>query len=207
MPQSSYRQLLEQRKNYEEEGQEISSDETITSESESDSEDSYDSENDNYGTRHDLLHKQRTRRSQDSYSQRSAQAEINNFFNVVEDVEYKSNVKWYLIDPQNPKKFLWNMLVFLTVIQTTTMVPFRLAFVDEENSKAWVAVDMISDAIFIIDIILTFFTMTEDSEGLMIQNLKGIAIKYFKGYFLFDLISSMPISTVLYFIYQNQSRH
>lgn len=61
--------------------------------------------------------------------------------------------------------------------------------------------DMISDAIFIIDIFLTFFTMTEDSEGLMITSLKGIAKKYLKGYFLFDLISSMPISTVLYFIY------
>jgi hypothetical protein len=90
------------------------------------------------------------------------------------------------------------MLVFFTVLQTTTMVPFRIAFFDEESGLMWTVIDIMNDFIFIIDIIITFFVIEEDAQGTAIVSLKGIAKKYIKGYFCFDLISSLPISTVVY---------
>lgn len=86
------------------------------------------------------------------------------------------------------------------------MVPFRIAFSDDEaDALMWTITDVGSDLIFIIDIIITFFVIENDSEGLPIVTLKGIARKYLRGYFAFDMISSIPISTIIYITFAIKS--
>jgi hypothetical protein len=67
-------------------------------------------------------------------------------------------------------------------------------------------VDVVNDGIFIIDIIITFFVIEDDLNGIPIMTLKGIARKYLKGYFFFDLMSSIPISTILYIVFEKEAQ-
>lgn len=58
------------------------------------------------------------------------------------------------------------------------VVPYRLAFVDEDSTK-WVIVYLIVDCQFLIDMILTFFTALEDNETQeVITDKKKIAKNY-----------------------------
>lgn len=127
----------------------------------------------------------------------------------IEADEDKLVLPWYLIRNQSTNKFIWNVLVFFTVVWTTTMVPFRIAFYADEEELTWTVTDIISDVIFVVDIVITFFVIEEGSDGTPIVTLKGIAKKYLKGYFVFDLISSIPVSTIIYvyFSYKTQDRN
>jgi hypothetical protein len=84
------------------------------------------------------------------------------------------------------------------------MVPFRIAFFVDEEMLTWTVSDIMSDAIFFIDIIITFFVIEEGKDGVPIVTLKGIARRYVRGYFFFDLLSSIPISTIIYITFAIQ---
>ena len=84
-------------------------------------------------------------------------------------------VPWYLIRNQSTNKFIWNVLVFVCVVWTTTMVPFRIAFFADESELTWTVTDIMSDAIFLVDIVITFFVIEEGPDGVSIVTLKGIA--------------------------------
>lgn len=84
------------------------------------------------------------------------------------------------------------MLLFVSLI-----VPFRLAFVENE-SNTWFALYLITDAFFLIDIVLTFFTSINDEKKVHEEtNKKIIAKKYLKGWFWVDLIAILPIDYIL----------
>jgi len=77
------------------------------------------------------------------------------------------------------------------------VVPYRLAFVVIDE-PAWIWTYQAIDIVFFVDIILTFFTSIQDDEKYAeITDFKIIAITYIKTWFLFDLISILPID---YFI-------
>ena len=96
------------------------------------------------------------------------------------------------------------MMVFIFVAVSCTVIPLRIAFFDDDLYLPWTIIDLFSDGIFIIDIVVTFFTIEEDEYGTPIVSLKGIARKYIRGFFFLDLIASIPISTIMYLNYLNQ---
>lgn len=66
--------------------------------------------------------------------------------------------------------------MFFMVISTSTMIPFRVAYLDYTYLEpSWVVFDILSDIIFIVDMIITFFTTEDDKNGVLILTLKGIA--------------------------------
>ena len=60
----------------------------------------------------------------------------------------------------------------------------------------WVISDSVLDFLFIIDMILNFFTAIENDNGEVTVDRKKIALIYFKGWFLVDLTSSVPITLI-----------
>lgn len=60
--------------------------------------------------------------------------------------------------------------------------------------------DMFTDVVFIIDIILNFFSVEEDVNGEMIIDQKKIAITYIRTWFFIDLIASIPVTFIVLFV-------
>lgn len=74
------------------------------------------------------------------------------------------------------------------LLYTAAVVPYKLSFVDE--SSLWL--DLLVDASFITDMVLTFMTALELKHGLFEVRHKVIAYRYIKGFFFLDLVTSFP---------------
>jgi hypothetical protein len=93
-----------------------------------------------------------------------------------------------------------NMIDFislLSVLLMTMYVPFMFTF-DPENtlgggkSKLF---ENIMDVWFIVEIILNFFTAFY-RKGILVIDLKLIAINYIRHWFIFDMLGSLPFSWI-----------
>jgi hypothetical protein len=82
------------------------------------------------------------------------------------------------------------IIVFLSI-----SVPYRIAF-EDVAPPPWFYADTVLDFLFIIDMILNFFTAIENDNGEIIIERKRIILTYIKGWFLIDLSSSIPISLI-----------
>lgn len=57
--------------------------------------------------------------------------------------------------------------------------------------------DIVVDILFLSDIILSFLTAFEDSERkVLVKDSRKIAISYLKGWFVFDVISTIPFHLI-----------
>jgi hypothetical protein len=109
--------------------------------------------------------------------------------------EYK--YKHLIIDEQSIYKGIWDMYCMACVIYIALVVPFRLSF-DEKPGKAFKVISAWVDVTFLIDIILTFFTEVYDENNYTkINTHRDIAVRYLKGWFLFDIISIFPFEQVV----------
>lgn len=75
---------------------------------------------------------------------------------------------------------------------TAIMVPYRAAFDTSESNTSWFVYDCWMDACFLIDIVLTFFTVIFTAEGELVTDKKAIACDYLKFWFWIDLFTSLP---------------
>ena len=80
------------------------------------------------------------------------------------------------------------VLIFVAIV-----LPYRLAFYEEDTSKAWMIAWLLINFLFFLDIFVTFFTSITDKEtNVEIFDHKKIAINYLKGWFFIDIISCVP---------------
>ena len=99
----------------------------------------------------------------------------------------------YLIYPSNQYKRAWDMIVLVLILYTASWVPIKVCFIDESGTAQFVF-DLMVDFFFLTDIVLTFFTVTQDLlTHKMETRMKVLACNYLKGSFTFDLVSSLPL--------------
>ena len=61
---------------------------------------------------------------------------------------------------------IWNLLSVLILLYTATVMPFRIAFVEEDGIVVWsIIIDSIIDLLFLLDIVVTFISSYEDKDG------------------------------------------
>ena len=89
----------------------------------------------------------------------------------------------------------WEIISSIFVFYSIIASPVLLAF--SIQNDFYDTIDMISDIIFICDIVISFFTayQAEDTDVLIVSKRK-IAINYIFSYFILDLISSIPFSLI-----------
>ena len=90
-------------------------------------------------------------------------------------------------------------MIGICLIYTLLVVPYTIAFVEvgdpfEEEDRI---IGIIIDIIFFIDIILNFLTAYFDNEDNLIVDKKKIVINYLTGWFLLDLLSTLPFDQIL----------
>ena len=102
-------------------------------------------------------------------------------------------VEYFLLFPDNKHKQRWDLWVSFLVILSCILTPWRIAFIDSDDSFWWILLDTLIDTFFLVDIVLNFFTVYTNSYEDYETDRRKIAFKYLRGWFIFDLIAILPI--------------
>jgi len=105
----------------------------------------------------------------------------------------RAQVPKSLIRHSNIFKSIWDSIILVCILYTSAMVPFLVTF--KFTAFIIVVFDTLVDAMFLIDIMLTFFTTYVDN-GEIIINRKLIRRNYLRGWFTLDCIAALPYSVI-----------
>ncbi|XP_053095865.1 potassium voltage-gated channel subfamily H member 6 [Pangasianodon hypophthalmus] len=116
--------------------------------------------------------------------------------------------KWTILH-YSPFKAVWDWVILLLVIYTAIFTPYSAAFLlsDEEEAarqrcgyscSPLNVVDLIVDIMFVIDIVINFRTTYVNTNDEVVSQPGRIAVHYFKGWFLIDLVAAIPFDLLIY---------
>lgn len=80
----------------------------------------------------------------------------------------------------------------MVLLFTCFATPLRLAFTTEDGLD-WQIINGIVDVVFFMDMICIFNTAYYDEDLRLIEHRGIIALEYFQGWFLIDLLAIFPI--------------
>ncbi|XP_066442770.1 potassium voltage-gated channel subfamily H member 6 [Eleutherodactylus coqui] len=116
--------------------------------------------------------------------------------------------RWTILH-YSPFKAVWDWLILLLVIYTAIFTPYSAAFLlnDQDEERTWACgyscnpldiVDLIVDIMFIVDIVINFRTTYVNINDEVVSHPAKIAIHYFKGWFLIDMVAAIPFDLLIY---------
>ncbi|KAK7893443.1 hypothetical protein WMY93_022595 [Mugilogobius chulae] len=111
--------------------------------------------------------------------------------------------RWTILH-YSPFKAVWDWLILLLVIYTAIFTPYSAAFllndIEEQRRRECGyscsplnVVDLIVDIMFIVDILINFRTTYVNCNEEVVSHPAKIAIHYFKGWFLIDMVAAIPL--------------
>ncbi|XP_004630069.1 potassium voltage-gated channel subfamily H member 6 [Octodon degus] len=109
----------------------------------------------------------------------------------------------------SPFKAVWDWLILLLVIYTAIFTPYSAAFLlsDQDESQRGACgytcspltmVDLIVDIMFVVDIVINFRTTYVNSNDEVVSHPRRIAVHYFKGWFLIDMVAAIPFDLLIF---------
>ena len=114
-------------------------------------------------------------------------------------------VPWYIRDPESPFSCIWDGMQMFLLIWVAFTVTARVGFdlEDAPPDKWYFWVDVTIDVYFLVDLVLQMFTAFHDERGMKVVDAKVIRTKYFKSWFLIDLVSGFPIQYIALYVFDN----
>ncbi|THD23234.1 Potassium voltage-gated channel protein eag [Fasciola hepatica] len=134
-----------------------------------------------------------------------SQAEVDDSLTAISPFQKENIPKYRQESPKTPPHVLlhyvtfktsWDWMIFILTGYTSVVVPFYVAFGIEKlySESLLLAFDRIVDTIFLLDIVLNFHTTFVGPTGAVISDPMLIRMNYLKGWFMVDLIASLPYS-------------
>ena len=116
-----------------------------------------------------------------------------------EDLAYND----YYIDPDNKFIIIFDILLVIFTIYNLIYIPFFLGKNDIycRQGKFFhftILIDIITDILYIIDIIIPFFLAYYNHDDVLQTELNDIRKHYLQTYFLIDLLAAIPFNTLFY---------
>ncbi|CAM4593058.1 unnamed protein product [Leuciscus chuanchicus] len=116
--------------------------------------------------------------------------------------------KWTILH-YSPFKAVWDWVILLLVIYTAIFTPYSASFLLSDEEEAAMqrcgyscsplnVVDLIVDIMFVVDIVINFRTTYVNSNDEVVSQPGRIAIYYFKGWFLIDMVAAIPFDLLIY---------
>ncbi|XP_016133826.1 potassium voltage-gated channel subfamily H member 2a isoform X2 [Sinocyclocheilus grahami] len=116
--------------------------------------------------------------------------------------------KWTILH-YSPFKAVWDWVILLLVIYTAIFTPYSAAFLLSDEEEAAMqrcgyscsplnVVDLMVDIMFVVDIVINFRTTYVNSNDEVVSQPGRIAIHYFKGWFLIDMVAAIPFDLLIY---------
>ncbi|KAK5859405.1 hypothetical protein PBY51_020960 [Eleginops maclovinus] len=115
--------------------------------------------------------------------------------------------KWTILH-YSPFKAVWDWVILLLVIYTAIFTPYSATFLLSDQEEAAMqncgyscsplnVVDLIVDIMFIVDILINFRTTYVNSNDEVVSQSTKIAVYYFKGWFLIDMVAAIPFDLLI----------
>lgn len=125
---------------------------------------------------------------------------LHNIYDSFSDIEDNPNEKRskFIFHENSVLKLLWDILVLILVLYSATIDIFMNTFYPNKRNGFNFFFQILSDFLFILDLIFNFFTPYY-KDNICVGNLNLIALDYLKKWFVFDLVSSIPINCILLF--------
>ncbi|KAK6302690.1 hypothetical protein J4Q44_G00270450 [Coregonus suidteri] len=116
--------------------------------------------------------------------------------------------KWTILH-YSPFKAVWDWVILLLVIYTAIFTPYSATFLLSDQEEVAMqtcgyscsplnVVDLIVDIMFIVDIIINFRTTYVNTNDEVVSQSQRIAVHYFKGWFLIDMVAAIPFDLLIY---------
>jgi len=94
-------------------------------------------------------------------------------------VEYDESPKWFIILPESQVRLIWNFIVLCLLMYTAIFVPYRTAFIEDENPNSFIVkFEVFIDSMYMFDFCLNFLMAYEDKDKKIEIRLRFIAINY-----------------------------
>lgn len=90
----------------------------------------------------------------------------------------------------------WDVFVAVLIVYGCVNIPLRIGF-DLEAGLAQVIADATVDVMFFLDMVFSFRTAFFAPDGDLVMNTGDIAVRYLKGNFVVDLVSTVPLDLVM----------
>ncbi|XP_056143023.1 potassium/sodium hyperpolarization-activated cyclic nucleotide-gated channel 3-like [Lampris incognitus] len=93
--------------------------------------------------------------------------------------------------------FYWDLLMLLLMMGNLIILPVGITFFKDENTPPWIIFNVVSDTLFLVDLVLNFRTgiVKEDSTEILLDP-RAIRQRYLKSWFLVDFVSSIPVDYI-----------
>ena len=103
-----------------------------------------------------------------------------------------------LLHPRSCARMFWNILVIILLVYTATVMPFRLAFLENGvDSVGWMSFEWTLDGLFMIDVIVTCFSSYYNDEGRLVTSHREILLGYARSWMFLDIAGCMPLDVML----------
>lgn len=94
----------------------------------------------------------------------------------------------FIIHPHSRLRSYWNLVIIFLLLYTATYMPFKTCFIDDSSNFSD-DLDNIFNALFGLDILITFISAYEEDNQTLQASPKEIAKNYIKSWFFLDLLA------------------
>ncbi|XP_053183169.1 potassium/sodium hyperpolarization-activated cyclic nucleotide-gated channel 2-like [Scomber japonicus] len=115
---------------------------------------------------------------------------------ALEQERLKSAGAW-IIHPYSDFRFYWDLLMLMLMMGNLIILPVGITFFRDENTPSWIIFNVVSDTLFMVDLVLNFRTgiIKEDNTEILLDP-RAIRQNYLKSWFLVDFVSSIPVDYI-----------
>uniref|UniRef100_A0A671N0H7 Potassium/sodium hyperpolarization-activated cyclic nucleotide-gated channel 3-like n=1 Tax=Sinocyclocheilus anshuiensis TaxID=1608454 RepID=A0A671N0H7_9TELE len=116
---------------------------------------------------------------------------------ALEQERLRSAGAWIIHPYSDFSRFCWDLLMLLLMVGNLIILPVGITFFKDENTPPWIIFNVVSDTLFLVDLVLNFRTgiVKEDSTEILLDP-KAIRQRYLKSWFLVDFVSSIPVDYI-----------
>ena len=101
----------------------------------------------------------------------------------------------WMINPTDWRHASWDILVSILIMVTVVTMPLTIAW--EEMNDRFFVMNVTFDFMFLIDVVKNFCTGFIDENDAIIMDNSIVCSNYLKGFFLTDVVSSIPLDLIL----------
>lgn len=103
-------------------------------------------------------------------------------------------------------RFYWDIVMLLLMMSNLVILPWGITFFEDQNTAPWIIFNVLSDTLFLMDLLFNFRTGILGEDSHVILDPKEIRMHYLRTWFLVDFISSIPVDYI-FLIVDLESRH